>query len=270
MSDETTAERPAVGKIRSQEEHAALLGYHIAQIRAQRAAVETAKGPVEEAKAALKERRDELSTRFDQAQIDLGRRYTRKYLEGLIADGDVKIRELVEHETMRARDKVILSQPVFGVQPELFPGEATPTAARDEMAWEAEGFLRGLRGDVEELQSGDPPAFHQAVMRGFREGQKVTGERIQQAMALKQREGEPDAQQQPVDLSPEEPEPGTPEAKAAERKAVRKAKESLEKMGQAGDGFEASEDELSGQSTRKAVQAAREGDPGPAANKVPA
>lgn len=253
--------RPQVGKVRSKEEHAALLTYHIAQIRTQRAAVERANGPVEEAKAELKEERDELSSRFDQAQIDLGRLYTRKYLEGLITDGDAKIRTLVEYEKMRATDKLALSQPVYGQQPELFPGDETPTAARDEMAWEAEGYHRGLRGDLEEIQQGDPPAFHQAIMRGYEEGQAKTRDRVAEAMALKQREGEPDAGQEAVDLNGGDdaldPDVIADKADELKRSAFmdRTAPE---------EEFEASDDELAQQSTRKAVVEGREG--GDAAN----
>jgi len=248
--------RPQVGKVRSKEEHAALLTYHIAQIRMQRAAVEKANGPVEEAKADLKEERDELSSRFDQAQIDLGRAYTRKYLEGLIADGDAKIRTLVEHEKMRATDKLALNQPVYGQQPELFPGEETPTAARDEMAWEAEGYHRGLRGDLEEIQSGDPPAFHQAIMRGYREGQAKTQERVAAAMELKQREGEPDASQEAVDLNGDD----ALDPDVIADKADELARSSFMDRSAPDEDFEASEDELAQQSTRKAVVESRDSD----------
>lgn len=259
MADPATG-RPQVGKVRTKEEHAALLTYHIAQIRTQRAAVERANGPVEEARAELKEERDELSSRFDQAQIDLGRPYTRKYLEGLIADGDAKIRTLVEHEKMRATDKLALNQPVFGQQPELFPGDETPTAARDEMAWEAEGYHRGLRGALEELQDGDPPAFHQAIMRGYREGQAKTQARFAEAMALKQREGEPDAGQEAVDLNSDDAlDPDVIADKADELK-----RSSFMDRTAPEEEFEASDDELAQQSTRKAVVEGREG--GEAAN----
>lgn len=269
MADSTTsAGRPLVGKIRSTEEHAALLSYHISQLRAQRASVETTKGPVEEAKAALAEQQDELSTRFDQAQIDLGRRYTRKYLESLITDGDAKIRDLVEHEKMRAQDKVILSQPVFGVQPELFPGEETPTAARDEMAWEAEGYQRGLRGDLEELQQGDPPTFQQAIMRGYEQGQKVTRERVAQAMELKKREGEPEAGQQAVDLNAGQDGALDPDTIEDEAEKLKRSGFMKTEGADGGDGFEASDDELAQQKPRLAVvdgRPAGDGDSGQAA-----
>lgn len=195
--------RPMVGAIRSPDDHADLLTFHVTEIRRRQAQVEKAKGPLEEAKAALKEQRDELSTCFDLAQADLGRAYTRKYLEGLIADGNGKTRTLVEIETMRARDKVILGQPVYGQQAELFPGEGTPTLTRDEMAWEAEGYARGLRGDLEELQSSDPPEFHQVIMRGYADGQKKTAERVQRGMELRAKIGQPDAEQEAVDLNSE-------------------------------------------------------------------
>lgn len=256
-----------VGRVRSEQDHADLLTYHMQCVRLAEAEVETARGPVQQAKAALSDKQEKLTQAFNAAKADLGRGYTREYLGGLLKDGRAKIRDLVSVEQMRARDKLVLNQPVYGQQPELFPGAETPTAARDEMAWEAEGYQRGLRGDLNELQEGDPPAFHQAVLRGYEQGQKVTGQRVARAMELKAREGNPEAGDDGRDLNAAaaEPEPGTPEAKKKERESIRRAKQSLEQMregddGAAGADFEASDEELGKQSTRKAVQEARPGE----------
>lgn len=175
---ETTASpgRPQVGKIQSDREHSEMLTYHLTVIRQETAKVETAKG-------------------------DLGRGYTRKYLESLLADSKMPIRELVELERQRARDKLILNHPVYGQQPELFNGPETPTAARDEMLWEMEGYQRGRRGDLNELQDGDPPTFHQAIMRGFRAGQAATLEEYARGAELRKAAETPNADAKPVDLN---------------------------------------------------------------------
>lgn len=230
MPDGTTAAaRPMVGKVRSEQEHGDLLTYHLTLIRKEMAGVDAAKVPVDEAKAELADANEALTKAFNAAKGDLGRGYTREYMLSLINDGKKKVTEQVEHEKMRARDKVILNQPVYGVQPELFPGQETPQEAKDEMAWEAEGYQRGLRGDLEELQDGDPPRFHQAIMRGYEQGQKVTAERYARAMLLRQAEQTPDAGATPVDLN--EPEPGTVEAEAAEEASMDRARASLDAMG---------------------------------------
>jgi hypothetical protein len=223
MSDASA--RPMVGAIRTEQEHSDLLTYHLTLIRKEMAAVETAKGPVDEAKAELSAANEGLTKAFNAAKGDLGRGYTREYLQSLIVDGKKRITELVEFEKMRARDKAAISQPVFGLQPELFPGEETPQEAKDELAWEAEGYQRGLRGDLEELQDGDPPRFHQAIMRGYEQGQRVTGERVARAMELKKAQETPDAGAEPKNLN--DIEPGTVEHEAMLEASEKLARETL-------------------------------------------
>lgn len=224
--DASPAGRPMVGKIRSEDQHADLLGYHITVLRQEQTKVDAAKVPVDEAKVALAEAQEEQTKAFNAAKGDLGRHYTRKYLESLLLDAKERSTTLVERETIRARDKVILNQPVFGVQPELFPGAETPTAARDEMAWRNEGVMRGLRGDIRELQDGDPPEFHQVIIAGFREGQDITQARFLRAQEAKAAAETPDAGAAPVNLN-DAPEPGSPEAEAALEESEAKARESL-------------------------------------------
>lgn len=261
--------RPLVGKIKSEQDHADLLTYHLSLIRQADAAVETAKGPVADAKAVLSDKQEDLTKAFNAAKADLGRGYSREYLGGLLKDGRQKITAQVDFEKMRARDKVALGQPVFGQQAELFAGEETPVEAKDEMAWEAEGYIRGLRGALDEIQDGDPPRFHQAVMRGYEQGQRATQERVQRAMEAKKAAETPNAGEQARALN-DIPEPGTPEHEAALEASAKLARESLDKIGdgQGGAGaegdadaaaepFEAPAGEIEQQSTRKAVKDAK-------------
>jgi hypothetical protein len=272
MADDAGAARPMVGKIRGEQDHADLLTYHMACIRQAKAAVETAQGPVDEAKADLADANEALTKAFNAAKSDLGRHYSRKYLESLELDGREKTTTLVERETIRARDKAILSQPVYGVQPELFPGAETPTAARDEMAWRNEGVLRGLRGALEELQPGDPPEFHQVIMEGYREGQEITQQRYLRGQELKKAQETPDAGAEVKDLNKALPEIGTPEHEAMLEASAKLARESLDAIGSgepegeaptekaaSGDDFEAPAAEIAAQKPRKAVQDAKAG-----------
>lgn len=259
----TPPPRPMVGRIQSDQEHGDLLTYHLTVIRQELAKVETAKGPLEEAKAEVSDANENLTKAFNTAKGDLGRGYTRKYLEGLVADAKLKVRELVELENQRARDKIILNQPVFGQQPELFNGAETPTAARDEMMWEMEGYQRGRRGDLDELQDGDPPTFNQAIMRGFRAGQAATMEEYARGAELRKAAETPNVEP-PVNLDDSEKDEEDDLDDAADRL---KASGFMETGG--GDAepdaapagetetFEAPAAELEGQTTRRAVKGAR-------------
>lgn len=224
--------RPIVGKIRTDDEHADFLQYHLTVIRQKQSVVEAAKGPVEEAKAKLSEANEDLTKAFNAAKADLGRGYTRKYLDSLLLDGREKITAQIEFERMRARDKAILGQPVFGLQPELFPGEETPTAARDEMAWRQEGFQRGLNGELDELRDGDPPEFHQAIMAGFREGQELAQARYLRGAEAKRAAASVDANAEVKDLNSNLPEPGTPEHEAMLDASAKLARETLGEGGE--------------------------------------
>jgi hypothetical protein len=101
-----------------------------------------------------------------------------------------------------------------------------PEEARDEIHWEAEGYMRGRNGLLQQIPDGTPPRFHQAVLRGFERGQKATQEDFVAGQELKKQQSQPDAAAEPKDLNAAE-EPTIAEEKAAERKAIRKAKESL-------------------------------------------
>lgn len=65
----------------------------------------------------------------------------------------------------------------------------------------------------------------------YEKGQQATQEDYLKAQELIAARGQPDATAEPKDLTPTEPEPGTPEAKSAERKAIARAKQSLADMG---------------------------------------
>jgi len=211
---------------KSAEEHRQLLTHHMSKLREMLPQIEEVKGE-------LKVLQEEFTARVNQAKADLGKGYSRKYLMGLLEDATSRLRDLMAEEERRARDREALGLPVFGVQADLFgaAGAGTPEEARDEVFWEAEGYMRGRNGAMEEIPDGTPPRFHQAVMRGFAAGQKATQDDFLAAQEIIKRRGEPQADAQPENLNEEEPEPGTPEAARKEREAVRKAKAGLDALG---------------------------------------
>lgn len=221
----TASENATTGP--SREEHKALLVHHMARLRAKKQEVDKLREP-------LKAAQEELTALYNEAKADLGKGYTRKYLTLLLEDSSTRLRDLLQEEERRAQDRAALGLPVFGVQGELFGEDVAklPDETRDEIHWEAEGYARGRNGLLDEIPDGCPTRFHQAVLRGYERGQKATQDDILAAQELIARRGQPNPDAAPADLNNgEAPEPGTPEAEAAERKAVRRARESLENLG---------------------------------------
>jgi len=257
MGSATTPAAATPAKGLSRDEHRALLNHHMSKIRAAHQAVDLARAPYDAA-------RDNLTATIDDARADLGKKqYTRKRLLGYLEDLGARLRNLLAEEEQRYRDRVDLGLPVHGEQLGLALGDPNiPEEAKDELAWEAEGFLLGRQGKINVIPDGCPPRFHQTVMAAARKGQELTQAEFVKAQEVINGRGQPQAGAEPKDLNgAAEPEPGTPEAKAKERKSVAKAKESLAKLGgdaPAGDGFEATGAELSAQGPRKAVQQRRE------------
>ncbi|MFD1189725.1 hypothetical protein [Phenylobacterium conjunctum] len=170
------------------EEHSQLLVYHTDRLRVAQRAVDKAKEP-------LKDAQEELTARFNEAKADLGKGYSRKYLTSLLEDVTAQMRDQVTEEARRAQDRATLGLPVYGAQQDLFGAGAAqmPDEARDAMFWELEGFKRGRNGALEEIPDGCPPRFHQAVMKGYEAGQKLTQADLLAAAELKAKMGQPDA-----------------------------------------------------------------------------
>lgn len=208
----------------SAEQHRALLVHHMTKLRAKRAEIEDLRAP-------LKDAQEEFTALVNEAKADLGKGYTRKYLTTLLEDTTTRLRDLVAEEDRRARDREALGLPVYGVQADLFDNAASaklPAEAKDEITYEAEGYLRGRNGALDAIPEGTPPRFHQAVLRGYERGQKATHEDFLAGQKIKDEQGQPDSSAEPKDLNAEaKPEPTVAETKAAERRSIAKAKESL-------------------------------------------
>lgn len=228
------AAAPAITSEQAREEHRALLNHHMQKIRAASHAVELARAPFDAA-------RDDMTATIDEARADLGKKkYTRKRLLSYLEDVSSRLRNLLAEEEQRHQDRLDLGLPVWGEQQSLFGGPETPEEAKDELFWEAEGFLIGRRGDARKAPDGCPPRFVQAVMRGWDQGQAATQLLVAEAMTAMKRRSTPDAAAAPKDLNAEAqaPEPGTPAAKKAEKAAIAKAKADLDKLGSKGKGEE--------------------------------
>ncbi len=182
----------------STEEHRQLLIHHITKLRGLGRLVEDAREP-------LKAAQEDFTAQVNAAKADLGKGYTRKYLLRLLEDGQSGVRDQVTDENRRARDRAALGLPVFGVQADLFDNGASPIETRDELQYEAEGYLRGRNGALQEVPDGTPPRFHQAVMRGYAAGQAATQADLLAAAELIAKREQPSTDE-PVNLNTEEDE----------------------------------------------------------------
>lgn len=224
MGQSTTAD-PSATTI-SREDHRALLNHHMAKIREANQGVEAARVPFDAA-------RENLTAVIDEARADLGKKkYTRKRLMGYLEDLGSRLRNLLAEEEQRHQDRLDLGLPVHGEQLSLSLGDPnTPAEAKDELYWEAEGFLLGRQGKINVIPEGCPPRFHQTVMKAAAKGQELTQAEFLAAAEARKRINQPNAGAETKDLN-KEPESGTPEAASAERKSVARARESLDRMGE--------------------------------------
>lgn len=153
----------------TREEKAALKNFHIRKLLAGAAKIETVRGPFDEA-------REELTALFNVAKADLGKGYTRKYLTRLMEKVRSQVRDLAREEAQRFEDHTDLGIPVFGAQVDMFDGKADslPQEAKDEIAWEAEGYAAGRRVDERKAPEGCPPRMDQPWLRGYDRGMTET------------------------------------------------------------------------------------------------
>lgn len=180
------------------EQHRQLLVHHIGGLRQMLPSIDAAK-------EALKALQEDFTSKINAAKADLGKGYTRKYMMSLLEDASSRLRNLLEEEERRAADRSALGLPVYGVQADLFSNAtaAMPDEARDEIHYEAEGYMRGRAGLLEEIPEGTSPRFHQAVQRGYAAGQKATQEDYLAGQELIAKRGAPDADAEAGDLNPE-------------------------------------------------------------------
>lgn len=161
------------------QERADLLAYHMTVLTAGQLAVEREKTNVDEAKAILSEVQSDLTDKFHLAKADT--RLDRKVLERALLALKNGARSLI-HE--REEWDFVCEALGIAYQPDMFRNPATPEAARDEMEWEADGYLSGRRATEFKPPEGCPPMFDQAWRRGYHRGQGANAEQLARAKSI--------------------------------------------------------------------------------------
>jgi hypothetical protein len=180
-------------KALTREEHAALLNHHINKLREQQAAVALARAPFDAAQQAM-------TSLFNGAKADLGKNYSRKYLTGLTEDVGARIRNIAQTEEQRFQDRVALA-----------------IEAKDELTWQADGFLAGRRVDERKAPEGCPPRMDQFWLKGYDLGQAEAAAQFSKGKVLAEARAKPPA-------PPEEPKPDVDPEKAI-KDAAKKLKD---------------------------------------------
>ena len=167
----------------TREERADLLNFHLRKLKEEHNKVELARVPLANAQAAM-------TAQFNQAKADLGKRYTRKHMAGLLADYLARAKDQAETERQRFEDREDLGLPTYAGQPDLFDGKL-PAEARDERLFRADGYMTGRRGDEGKPPEDVPERFVQAWMAGYHEGQAEIGMRLGRAETIRKELEEP-------------------------------------------------------------------------------
>lgn len=204
------------------DERADLQVYYEVKIR-------TAQKAADEIKAKLDVAREETNFWFKRLSADL--KISRKDFVGLLQDKDLSEAEFIKKEATRLQMYRNAGMPV-GTQLALDFSTDTVTEAAQARA---EG-KRAYGAYADPIPPKHVAAIlHQEWLAGWHEGQEETAMRMGRAEEVIKRRSEPDPEAPTVDLNAgaDEPEPSIAEEKAKERKSVRKAKESLDKLGEA-------------------------------------
>ena len=206
------------------EERAALMTNFSIRIRQQRR-------KADEKKAAYDAERQEVNNLFALVKGEL--QISRKDFERILEEQEMSEAEFRAYIGKQRNLRVLAGLPV-GEQIDLFNHVAKDTADEQAEA-HANGYRAGSRGDDGIPPETLSPVLHQDWLAGWNEAQAEIGRKMALAAEVLARRGEPDAEAEAEDLGDDDegPEPGTPEARKAEREAERRARESLEKMGAA-------------------------------------
>jgi len=202
------------------EERAALITHFVVKIRHQRR-------KAEEKKAAYDLERGEVNNLFALVKGEL--QISRKDFERTLDELEMSEAEFRAYLGKEQNRRVLAGLPV-GEQIDLFAHVAKDPADEQAEA-HANGYRAGRRGDDGVPPDTLAPVLHQDWLAGWSAAQGEIAAQMAMAEAVLERRGEPDADAEVEDLN-DEPEPGTPEARKAERDAEAKARASLEAMGE--------------------------------------
>lgn len=241
------------------------------------AAVKGQLGKVAIKKAELKTEQDALNDIFRAAKLQ-SKDFERGRIMELVEDSNPEARRnIVEREAIRTRFRKAMGLPVAQSEEQLDLESRLPDVEREASFWFQAGYTAGVTGEFCNAPEACVRAGHDnKYAEGHKAGQAVIAMGMASAKATKEKATPP-------------PEETADQRRARERAEEAKAKEGLEGMkavrGEAppldpvqesvkaateGEFTEATPEELEAQTTRQAVQAAREGDAEPAADNAEA
>jgi hypothetical protein len=160
-----------------------LVAYHLARLGPKQISVAAIKADVDEviaeAKQRLSEAQQQLTDMFLEAKSD-----TR--IERDTYERAIKAQRAGARKAAKDREvwDVVCEAAGIPFQLELLGDGGTPTLAKDELAWEAEGYLAGRRGDDATAPKGCTGDNLQAFMRGYHKGQEENGLRLGRAQKI--------------------------------------------------------------------------------------
>lgn len=227
------------------------------------------------------------------AAVVAAARKVRKSIIGLAKQADIPEWQLKQRQDELKRTPVENAQRIDAeakqrrwsgiINPEqmaMHLGDSTPQEVKDAEDAKSLGFRDGVRGRAASLPEKMHPRFHQDYLKGHELGRKdymlTLAENAPKPRGMTAQQV---AEQAAKDFAADNPEPGSPAAKKAERESVARATAALAKIGdtvvtsdedgntivrsvsEGDDGFEASPEELAAQKPRAAIQDAAADEP---------
>lgn len=207
-----------------------------------------------EAKAVHDSKKQAVNTLFASVKAEL--KTSRKDFEDLIEKTTMSEAEFTAFWT-KLRARYERNGLPVGAQLDMFP---TGDTASDQAAARADGKRAGLIAADPVPPKYIAPILHPEWMAGWHDGQTELAMKLQKADGIFARRGQPDtSDENDVDLNADSE---ADEEADLDAKAEALANSDFMDTSDAGDDFEASDEELAGQTTRQAVIGGREGDAG--------
>jgi len=192
------------------DERADLIAFYGQKIRTQ-------ERKAAEAKAAYDLERTEVKNLFALVKGDL--QISRKDFEDLLGKQDMTEAEFRNFTTKRDALYRLSGLPV-GAQIDMFSHADT---VDDQAQAEANGYRAGVRGDEGIAPEHIAPILRGNWEHGWGRGQAELGARMERASALLAKRGEPDADDDGIDLNEEEEDPTDPEVIAEKTRKLKRA-----------------------------------------------
>ena len=174
MARKTANENSPVASADSRQERVDLIAYHLASLGPKLVSVAAVKAEVDEviseAKGRLSEAQQQLTDMFHEAKADT--RIERETFERALKTQKAGARKAANDREIW---DMVCEAAGIPFQLELLGDDKTPTLSKDELAWEAEGYLAGRRAEDATAPKGCTGDSIQAFMRGYHKGQEENG-----------------------------------------------------------------------------------------------